>query len=510
MSDIDYCLNLYTPTQVAEFDRLAIEEHNIPAIVLMKRAGRAAFELMQGYWPEMTEVHVFCGGGNNGGDGYVIAALAARAGLKAVAWQVGMPKTDSAKQACAYAVQEGAQIESFTLAVWQQMQADISPLAVMVDALLGIGFKGELKPHYRDAIGLINDTALPVLAADVPSGIDAETGSCDDIAVKATLTISFIAQKLGNTLSQGLVHAGRLHWVNLDIPDEVMATTKPAATRLDLNECLAYLPERALDAHKGDCGNVLIIGGDQGFAGAPLMSAEMAARSGAGLVGVATQLAHTSAIIARQPEIMAAGIASGLELLPLLEKPDVLVIGPGLGQSSWSEQLLLHSLAAGKTMVLDADALNLLAQGKLALPDNGDWVMTPHPGEAARLLKQSIESIQQDRIAAAKALQEQYGGCVLLKGAGTVIVNQQQEVFICDAGNPGMASGGMGDVLAGLLGSLLAQGMPVTEATCLAALLHSHGADLAVEDYGERGLLATDLIPVVMELLNENACQTVS
>jgi len=507
MSYANHYLNLYTPAQVREFDRVAIEEHNIPAIVLMKRAGRAAFDVLQAYWPEISEVHVFCGSGNNGGDGYVIAALAARSGLQASVWQLNPPKTPAAQQACAYAEQEGAQIKPFILAAWQTIQAQISPLAVVVDALLGIGFEGELSPEYRDAIQAINTVGLPVLAADIPSGIYGETGACDDIAVNATVTVSFIAQKLGNKIGQGLVHAGRQHLAELDVPAAVFDGAVPAAQLLELNEALASLPPRAVDAHKGDCGHVLVVGGDHGFGGAVAMSAQMAARSGAGLVGVATQAPNTAPIITRQPEIMAASVASGLELSPLLEKPSVLVLGPGLGQSAWSEQLLLHSLAAGKKMVLDADALNLLAQGELVLPQQGkaqaQWVMTPHPGEAARLLGQTIAKVQADRIAAAKALQKNYGGCVVLKGAGTIIVTPAQEIFICDAGNSGMASGGMGDVLAGLLGGLIAQKMSITTATCLGVLLHSHAADVAVEEHGQRGLLATDLIPVVTQCLKD-------
>lgn len=492
-------LNLYTPAQISEFDRLAIEHHNIPGIVLMKRAGRAAFELMQSHWGEMSEVHVFSGSGNNGGDGYVVAALAARAGLSATVWQIDSPKTTSAKQACGYALQEGAQLKTFNVEAWQSVE--VNPLAVVVDAILGIGFNSELTPHYTDAIEAINQSGLPVLAVDIPSGINGLNGHCDSVAVNASVTLSFIAQKVGNKIGQGLVHAGRVYLETLGVPDEVFDGAEPAIQVLDLNESLLTLPTKKIDAHKGNFGHVLVVGGDAGYAGAVTMAAQMAARSGAGLVGVATQAENTTAIIARQPEIMARGIASGLELKPLLDQPTVLVIGPGMGQSAWSEQCLYHALLAEKPMVLDADALNLLAKGTLSLPDSGEWVMTPHPGEAARLLGMTTQQVQADRIAAAKALQQQYGGCVVLKGAGTIIVTSNQAAFICDAGNPGMASGGMGDVLAGLIGSLIAQKIPLDQATCLAVLLHSHAADIVVETLGQRAMLATDLIPAVGQLL---------
>ena len=501
MSNPNHEYNLYTPEQVREFDRIAIEEHGVPGIVLMKRAGRAAFDVMQAYWPEMAEVHIFCGSGNNGGDGYVMGALAARSGYPVWIWQLAEPKTPSAQQACAYAEQEGANINAFSAERWRSAQENIHPLAVVVDAILGIGFEGHLSEESRTAIDAINDAALPVLSADLPSGIDANTGACDDIAIKATVTVSFIAHKKGCKIGQGRVHAGRLHLADLDLPNTLFDNTKPAAQILDTNELLHALPPRTIDAHKGDFGHVLVVGGDHGFGGAVIMSAQMAARSGAGLVGVATQSVHTSAIISRQPEIMALGVDSGLALAPLLEKPSVLVLGPGLGQSAWSEQLMLHSLGADKPMVLDADALNLLAAGIVSLPDAGHWIMTPHPGEAARLLGQSIEQVQSDRMAAAIALQKQYGGCVVLKGAGTIIVTEDQEVFICDAGNPGMATGGMGDILAGLIGSLLAQKLSLKEAACLGVSLHSHAADIVANDIGQHGLLASDLIPIVAELL---------
>jgi len=501
MSNPNHEYNLYTPEQVREFDRIAIEEHGVPGIVLMKRAGRAAFDLMQAYWPEMAEVHIFCGSGNNGGDGYVVGALAARSGYPVWIWQLAEPKTPSAQQACAYAKQEGANIHGFSGERWRSAQENIHPLAVVVDAILGIGFEGHLSEESRTAIEAINDAALPVLSADIPSGIDANTGACHDVAIKATVTVSFIAQKIGCNIGQGLVHVGRQHLADLEVPNTVFNNTQPAAQILDIGELLHTLAPRAIDAHKGDFGHVLVVGGDNGFGGAVTMSAQMAARSGAGLVGVATQSGHISAIITRQPEIMALGVDSGLALAPLLDKPTVLVVGPGLGQSAWSEQLLLHSLAADKPMVLDADALNLLAKGVFSLPESGHWVMTPHPGEAARLLGQSIEQVQSDRVAAAKALQKQYGGCVVLKGAGTIIVTPSQEVLICDAGNPGMASGGMGDILAGLIGSLLAQKLSLKDAACLGVSLHSHAADIAAEAQGQQGLLASDLVPIVAELL---------
>ena len=247
----------------------------------------------------------------------------------------------------------------------------------------------------------------------------------------------------------------------------------------------------------------MVIGGDYGYAGAAAMAGESAARVGAGLTSVATRPEHLAAIVSRCPELMVATVCGGLELEPLLQRPSVLVIGPGLGNSPWSEQLLQRAAATGLPMVVDADALNMIAEGRvLANPKRDNWVLTPHPGEAARLLGCTIAEVQQDRFAAVRQLQQKFGGVVLLKGAGTVIADREGRLSLANVGNPGMASGGMGDVLSGVIGGLLAQDVSLEIAVQLAVCLHGEAADLAVEQDGQRGLLATDLIPWIRQLLN--------
>jgi NAD(P)H-hydrate epimerase len=239
------------------------------------------------------------------------------------------------------------------------------------------------------------------------------------------------------------------------------------------------------------------------MAGAPLMAAMAAARLGAGLTACATRAEHIAAIIARCPEVMASAVASGQALQPLADRASVIVIGPGLGQQAWGQQLLQVALASGLPLVLDADALNLLAAGILHLPTGSDQhILTPHPAEAARLLAMTTAQVQADRFAAATALQRHYGGVVVLKGAGTVVAGPGEALALCDAGNPGMGSGGMGDVLSGVLGALLAQGLTPWQAATLGVALHAHAGDLAAADSGQRGLLASDLIPYLRELIN--------
>ena len=264
---------------------------------------------------------------------------------------------------------------------------------------------------------------------------------------------------------------------------------------------LPSLPARALEAHKGQFGHVLLIGGDRGFGGAILLSAEAALRSGAGLVSLATRPEHVAAALARLPEVMARGIESANQLMTLQAQASVLVVGPGLGQSTWSRSLLSLAANVGRPQVWDADALNLLAAGGFALP--ADSVITPHPGEAARLLGISTADVQADRGAAAGRLARQYQAVCVLKGAGSLIAAPDGRLSICERGHPAMAAAGLGDVLSGLLGALRAQGLPAYEATCLAVWLHAS----AGEQLGKngRGLAASDLIPVIRQLLEEQS-----
>jgi hydroxyethylthiazole kinase-like uncharacterized protein yjeF len=352
----------------------------------------------------------------------------------------------------------------------------------------------------------MNDSGLPVLAVDIPSGLCSDTGRVLGRAVRADVTVSFIGLKRGLFTLDAPDYTGAVHFTDLQVPTEVYLQVSSGCERLELEAVLARLPQRAASSHKGSYGSVLVIGGDKGMAGAAAMAAEAALRCGAGLVRVATRAEHVSALVARTPEVMAHGVATIADLAPLIESSDVLVVGPGLGQSPWSEQMLWAALDCGKPVVLDADGLNLLARSgetpaKTGVRDN--WVLTPHPGEAGRLLGLSSSAVQADRFAAAQQLQQRFGGVVLFKGSGSLIAGSEQ-LLLSDYGNPGMASGGMGDVLSGVLGALLAQSdahdMTALECVALGVCLHGAAADIAARD-GQRGLCATDLIPKMRELL---------
>lgn len=271
--------------------------------------------------------------------------------------------------------------------------------------------------------------------------------------------------------------------------------------QLELASFLALLPKRQVTAHKGDFGHVLVIGGHCGMAGAVRMAAEAAARTGAGLVTVATRPEHMLAIQAARPELLCFGIRYAWQLKPLLARCTVIVIGPGLGLSGWSRGLLKLALITDKPKVVDADALNLLAKNPLA---REEWILTPHPAEAARLLRVKLTEIQAQRLQAVNALQQQYKGVAVLKGAGSLIAGEHAR-YLCTAGNPGMASGGMGDILSGILGGLLAQGLTLEQAACLGVMLHARAGDAVAAKHGERGMLALDLLPELITLLNSTA-----
>ena len=488
---------LYSAQQVRELDRCAIEDFQIPGIRLMRRAGQAAFDQLQRRWPSVKSISVWCGSGNNGGDGYVIAGLACRQGFTVQLVQVGAESKlrGDAKLACDWARQEGVEFSTFDASCRAKGE-------IIVDALLGTGLSGEVLGDYAQAISVITGTDTPVLAVDIPSGLCSDTGAVLGQAVTADMTITFIGVKQGLLTGAGPAHCGDLVFDDLAVPAEVFERVNASAQRIDADVLASWLPARARNAHKGDFGRALVVGGDLGTGGAALMAAQASGRVGAGLVNLATRPEHLAAVLARCPEVMAHGVNSGQDLEPLLEGMDVIVIGPGLGQHAWSEQMLRVVLASECQLVVDADALNLISAGAVNHHQRDNWLLTPHPGEAARLLGCAVKTVQNDRFAAIRELQHQYGGTVILKGAGSLVCDGDDAALaLCSAGNPGMASGGMGDVLSGILGGLLAQEFSLSQAAQLGVSLHAAAADKAAQA-GERGMLATDLLPYLRQLVN--------
>lgn len=497
---------LYTAAQVRELDRLAIAS-GIPGIQLMKRAGKAVLDVVLECWPRPERITVYVGTGHNGGDGYIVAALAAQRQIPVCVIQVGDHHAlqGDAKRAYEFAVAQSVEMIPFLAAL------SLPNTGLVVDALLGTGFKGELRAPFLEAIQQIEQlhrSGLPVVAVDIPSGLHSDSGAVGQACVKADITVTFIALKRGLMTAEGPQQCGEIFLDDLEVPASVYEGVDAATEKLELESLLANLPPRKRTAHKGDFGHVLVVGGEAGFGGAVAMASESALRCGAGLVSVATRTEHVAALLARRPELMAHGVENHHTLLPLLQRATVLVIGPGLGQSPWSEQMLYHSVhyAAQKNipLVMDADALNLLAEGRVVQALSAPVILTPHPGEAARLLNRTTAAIQQDRFAAVQQLQQKYRATAILKGAGSLVAGDGT-LSLCADGNPGMASGGMGDVLSGVLGALLAQHLTPLQAAELGVCLHARAADVLAEQQGERGMLATDLIPVMRALMNGDA-----
>ncbi len=498
--------SIYQAKAVREIDRMAIEEYGIAGFELMQRAARFALHALLKRWPNSNHLSIVCGSGNNGGDGYVMAALAARKGIQVELFYLSEPQQLSGDAQRAYEMSREQQLacRPFSLAAWQERSGRQSDSEVIVDALLGTGLHSEVRGHYAEAIAAINEANSHVFSVDIPSGLSADTGQVLGCAICADATASFIAIKLGLLTGAGRSHAGEIYFDTLDTPEQALNSQAPCARRLDLETLLAQLPPRKLDSHKGKFGHVLLIGGDEGYGGAIQLAARAAVRMGPGLVSVATQASNAAGLVQAQPEIMAHGMRNLHDLTPLLDKASHVVVGPGLGQSAWSQQMLYAALESGKPCVLDADALNLVAQEQVTLA--GSHIFTPHPGEAARLLGCCSTDIQNDRLSSVLALQKKLSGSVLLKGSGSLIAHSQDIIHLCTDGNPGMASGGMGDVLSGMIGGLLAQGFTHEFSLDLAVCLHAKAADLVAQHEGQRGLLASDLIAPARRLLNGSQC----
>ncbi len=479
---------LYSAEQVRGLDLVAIREHGISGLTLMTRAGQDAFSLVHKLWPDAASLVVFCGSGNNAGDGYIVAGEALLASKQVSVFTLSPVENLQGDAFSAH--QNYLKLGGRVIDYHRELEIDAD---VIVDALFGTGLSRALTGNYADAVDLINQSHSPVMSLDIPSGLHADSGCVLGSAVKADSTITFIGLKKGLFTGQAADYCGAIYFSSLAVPDEIYQTINSNIKRI----ASVTIPKRQRCSHKGSYGHVLVVGGEQGYGGAVRMAAEAAARSGAGLVSIATRSAHAGFIAILRPEIMCHGVESDTELEPLLSRSSVCAIGPGLGKSQWAKALFAATLTAQKNMVVDADALNLLAEKPVYY---GRWVLTPHPGEAARLLQCSVADIQQSRFKAVVELQQKFGGVVVLKGAGTLIADGQT-ITVSNTGNPGMASGGMGDLLTGIIAALIGQGWSLFDAATTAVYIHGKAADKAAVD-GERGLLATDLLIHVRQLLN--------
>ncbi len=460
---------------------------------LMCRAGGAAFRLWQVHFPEFNTAIVLVGPGNNGGDGLIIARLAKAQGYAVEVYAVAGPSAyrDDARLALTDWLNAGGKLQPFSA----DLAAPEKP-CLLIDALLGSGLNKPVSGVFAQAVDWLNRSPWPVLAVDIPSGLNGDTGKVMGGAVKAAATVSFIARKQGLYTGDARDYTGRIYFVDLGLPTSIYEDFSASASLLG-RPCF---PPRSKGQHKGDNGHVWLIGGAPGFSGAARMAGEAALRVGAGRVSIATHPDHACWLNLDRPELMVHGLTDNVDLAELTGKADVIALGPGLGVHEFGRFWFEQALSLNKPLVIDADGLNLLAQTPHR---RDDWILTPHPGEAARLLGCSIGQIEEDRFSSVRRLQQRYGGCVVLKGAGTLVADEKM-IWVIETGNPGMATAGMGDILTGVIAALWAQGLSLSQSAAAGAYIHGAAGDQAARADGERGLIASDLLPYLREQVNHD------
>ncbi len=476
---------LYSTAQVRALDAHAIETLGVPGYTLMKRAGEAALRYLRTRWPTAHRIVIVCGGGNNAGDGYVLGRFAQASGLTVCVLAAVSTEAlrGDARTACEDFKASEGQLRPFSPELLHEGE-------VIVDALLGTGLQGSTRPELERVIQEINTAGRPIFALDVPSGLNSDTGIPLGATVRADCTVTFVGLKTGLFIGDGPEFAGTIFFDDLEVSAPAASAFQPRLERIAEGEILRALPHRRRSSNKGDFGRVLIVGSGIGMPGATRLAGEACLRVGAGLVTVAVAAPNVPAISAGRPELICLPLTQESDLAQALERADVVAIGPGLGRTELASRALQAVLSSNKPLVVDADALNLVAEAGSTRRDN--WILTPHPGEAARLLGCQTREIQNDRLAALKQLVERYGGTVVLKGAGTLVGSTARTPGLCERGNPGMATAGTGDVLTGAIAGILAQCRDAWLAARVGVLVHAMAGDAAARG-GERGLLASDV-----------------
>lgn len=486
-------VDIYSVAAVREIDRTAIEDHGIPGYTLMTRAGAAAVSEARSMFPDARRWQVVCGAGNNAGDGYVVARLAAQEGIVVSVVALVDPGSLTGDAATAYG---DFAAEGGVLSAWAgQLDAEAD---LIVDALLGSGLERDVEGEFALAVAAINSHQAGVVALDIPTGIHGDAGNVMGFAVRADLTVTFVGLKAGLYLGDGPEYCGAIAFTDLGVPPQCRQALDAAFRRVDDDHMRRTLAPRRRTAHKGDFGHVLVVGGGPGMPGAVRLCGEAALRAGAGLVSLATHPEHASMIVASRPELMSHGIESVDQLEPLLGRADVVAFGPGLGRGDWAKAIYDRLASDDHPAVWDADALNWLADAPQAVDGR---IITPHPGEAARLLGKDTAAVQADRSGSLKELRERFGGVAVLKGSGTLASSGSGPAWLCTAGNPGMAAPGMGDVLTGVIAALRAQGLSAEDAAAVGVTAHARAGDRAARA-GERGVLASDVLAELRRVIN--------
>lgn len=505
---------IVTAGEMRELDRVTIQEMGIPGCVLMENAGRGVVRVLLRAFPNWKDrrVAVLCGRGNNGGDGFVVARYLMDRGGKVDLFLAGRPEEVSgdARFAMEAFLRAGGKMTVVGVeGGLSPQEIPIDSSGLLVDALLGTGLRAEVRDPLAGIIRQVNRSHIPVLAVDIPSGLCSDTGLPLGVAVEARVTVSFGLPKLGHFLYPGRALCGDLYVVDIGIPTRALQAHGLTREVVTPDMLRGLLPPRPPEAHKGHFGHLLVVAGSAGKTGAGVMASEAALRVGAGLVTMGVPRSLNLAMEARLTEVMTLPLQEGEhhslslkaleQILEALEGKNCVALGPGISTNGDTPELARElARRVALPMVIDADGLNALAGHAHELQKApGLRILTPHPGEMARLLSLSTSQVQRDRIGAALELARLSGSYVLLKGAGTVLADPQGRIRLVPTGNPAMASAGMGDVLTGILGGLLAQGLHPFDAMALGAFLHGWMADQWVCLHGARGLVATDLVQAI-------------
>lgn len=506
-----------TAGQMREIDRATIEDYCFPGCVLMENAGRAVAEAVADLLPMAGRALVLVGKGNNGGDGLVAARHLAERGYVVEVALIG-----EGGQLRGEAEVNLRHARAFGIPVHENagdttIRELLARADVAVDALLGIGLSGAVGGRAAEVLGLLAAHTGRIVAVDIPSGLDADTGALMGPVPRVDITVTFGLPKQGLYLYPGRACCGHIRVAPIGLAPETVRTATPATWVVEMSDVARAVPPRRPDAHKGDAGRLLVVAGSRGLTGAAAMAANAAMRAGAGLVTLACPASLNPILEQKCTEAMTAPLMDhGCghlrphhldELLALASGVDAVVIGPGLGSRLTTAELVRDLVAlVDRPVVLDADGLNAFAGNASRLRERTSGLaITPHPGELSRLLELSIERIQSDRVGSARECAEKLGCTVVLKGAGTVTAEPGGQVWINTTGSSAMAGGGMGDVLSGVLGALIAGGMPVTEAAPVGVWVHGRAGDIAAERIGPRGIIATDLLPALPAVFAELA-----
>lgn len=502
--------HIFTTQEIRLIEQEHASANNGHCYDLMEKAGRSVFEEMRKVNSQPKMVYVLAGKGNNGGDGYIVAAYLLKHHIPFRIFAIGTPRKNSeAFAAYSFFLKLGGRIEDQLPDPVLEAQSGNSP-DIVIDALLGTGLDSTPREPFDKWIEFINNTKAYIISIDVPSGVNADTGRVYSNSVIANKTVCMLGLKSGLLTGDAVDYVGEIevHSLGVDVNayhGKYLSGETDGASYLPTylshyEDVIADLPVRALSAHKGDSGRLLLIGGALGFGGAINICGQGALRTGAGLIKIATNKANIPAINASRPELMTVDFNDLDVFKAALDWTDVIAIGPGLGLDEHAELLLELVFKADKPTVLDADALTLMSRGDLSYSKR--TILTPHPGEAARLLSCSVSKINENRYWAVYELQKRCGGVVLLKGAGTLVCDGSRIILIKE-GSPALASGGMGDILTGIIAALKAQGLTLMQATCAGACIHGRAGTISGENCGLIGTAACDLLPYIRYLVNK-------